>query len=1180
MMFLFQVVGAQKLASDDALRQTQVAFQKFSSMVSKPNPDPVKTVSPALVPLVLFESNFDSSKGVKDAFSKGDLGGIPVSEVFGKYRSYLETVKGKIDGKLYEETVRILDKIAPAKQQEAPDAKKSDYYQKTQTAVVSDALTIERQIFNSFVQGKAPQDGLYAQLKSALDDDTKYANFMSILRGGVVDGKFFTSNWENFKTLVQLVDSSSSTRSRAATVFECGTKEEAGAFNAALSQIKCIRLTKAYVDHVNAQLNDPRYAPAIFTYVEPETQEKPLSIPQAPATVSSTEGALSRANVYRMSSQVNYKILPGKMDVMPTAGQTTLSSKSDLFDINYNASQQVLYARHFDPNDSESLKLVSQLAGEQLGLFLADKGLTLKGGEIFAKDGRKYSKDEKLNLLKDMKIVGSATLESPGQWKQNRDLALARGKMLGEAIIGMMFEGDIPAVKGAKQKERDASQKKRDAEIAPYMAKFNNGKGIEADVVSPWYSKDLNKMDSSITAQEANSALNSIMGSIKSGGDAYAKEICEADDKKYNFNTPQFLLSLMTGKDGYKDARALLDGSTLPKKEKDQLLRLVTLAEKTSGGKPAVTYDEKTGQYSFTNEALAQKLWLTQDGANIGLRYESAKESGGKLVVSPPKTAKERLGAFFVSSLEEGYTRSASLLRSSQGSLSINLLSYHEKGGSDIQFTPPSQVAAGKTYYATLSVAYKVGGKNEIFNGKVYAEVNKGNVYAWANNKDTEARLVKVNDDNTCIYELKFTPKAGEENRIDAVAYKFLGDKRVSSGFVAAPLNLAKEMQMVNQQQPVEVKKDKFGVPGPEFDPVVKRDIQVIKSQFQIPASFAVSGLFPNGENLMQGIGGVKGIIGVYKDAFNASYDDSGTKAIFNLPSNISADQNFKFRQDMSQLIDAWVSTTDPNTKVSVQKEINDNLSNTANYSKFITAMKNGSFQEAQSYLTKNGTMYNALGEVVGSLKNFSSYVTQTQLVNLLVSSFSTGVGVEYALTGSLKMKVYLNSDMTVLVTNERFPHLMPGTTFLMNIDIGKGWRLQPSVGGGFVLSATDNPSFTTEQGAKLIIPLGNYLSGVVGGTFKQLYRSDQSRILATDVYGGLQYKLSDNLAAKVTISNLMYGGVPSTMLGAGIAGVFEMPLTGGQAEIGLSGGVGLQKNVLDQRPYSVGVSFKLDLSK
>ena len=458
---------------------------------------------------------------------------------------------------------------------------------------------------------------------------------------------------------------------------------------------------------------------------------------------------------------------------------------------------------------------------------------------------------------------------------------------------------------------------------------------------------------------------------------------------------------------------------------------------------------------------------------------------------------------------------------------------------------------------------------------------NKGNVYAWANNKDTEARLVKVNDDNTCTYELKFTPKAGEENRIDAVAYKFLGDKRVSSGFVAAPLNLAKEIQPEKPQQPVEAKKNKFGVPGPEFDPVIKRDIQVIKSQFQIPAFFAVSGLFPNSENFMQGIGGVKGIIGVYKDAFNATIDLSGTKAIFNLPGNISADQNFKFRQEMGQLIDAWVGSTDPNNNYApVKPIIISNLLNAGNYDKFITAMKNGSFQEAQSYLKKNGDMYNALGEVVGSLKNFSSYVTQAQLVNLLVSSFSTGVGVEYALTGSLKMKVYLNSDMTVLVTNERFPHQMPGTTFLMNIDIGKGWMLQPSVGGGFVLSATDSPSFTTEQGAKLIVPLGGYLSGVVGGSFRQLYRSDQSRILATDVYGGFQYKLSDNLAAKVTISNLMYGGVPSTMLGAGIAGVFEMPLTGGQAEIGLSGGVGLQKNALDQRPYSVGVSFKLDLSK
>lgn len=800
MMFLFQV-GTQKTASDERLQQTQQAFQKFAAMVSTPKSDPAKTASPALAPLILFESNFDSYKSVKDAFLKGDLGGAQTSEILGKYRDYLKTVKDKIDAGLYKESMRILDKISPVAQ-EKPAKQGDDFRQPKQEQVKRDqkqqdrgitapvktttesALALEKKIFDHFAAGTgANAEGLFASLKTALNDDVKYANFLSVLRGGVVDGKLFTSNWSNFQSLVKMVDSSVSPFSKSVTIFTCATKEEADAFRAALSQIKCIKLTKTDredISEVSANLKNPRYVPVVFTYSKPEKEEAPVSPPVKKAE-SIRSSALSRTNVYRTWLDVRYSIKENA-DTLLATNALILSSKSEPFDINYNAKQQMIFARHFDPKDRQSQEMVRQLASEQLPRFLAEKNLKVSDLSLM-------KTADKIALLKEMRIVGAATLESPKQWKENYELATLRAKMLGAALIEIMFAAELAKAAGATKKEKGSSQKTRSSEIEGYMKYFGNGAGVEAKVVSPWHSAALNKLDSGITQTEASSVLNSTMGRIKSGGDESAREICAMDAER-NFNASQFLLSLMTGKNNYKDAAALVTNSSLSKSDKAELLELVKRTEKTSDGKPAITYDAQSKQYAFTNEALAQRLWLMQGDSNVGLRYESAKQVDGKLVVSPPKTAKERLGAFFVSQLEEDFSRSASLLRSSQGTLSISLEDYYEEGGQRLKYTPFSQVKAGKTYYATMSVAYEVGGKKEEFNGKVY-----GKVYGWANNKDVEAEFVKRRGDGTYEYKLKFTPEAGTDNRIDAVAYKFFDKQRVSSGFVAAPLNLMRQLK-------------------------------------------------------------------------------------------------------------------------------------------------------------------------------------------------------------------------------------------------------------------------------------------------------------------------------------------------------------------------------------------------
>ncbi|MFA6489657.1 MAG: hypothetical protein WCT52_03150 [Candidatus Micrarchaeia archaeon] len=986
MMFLFQV-GAQKLVSDEKLQQTQQAFQKFTTTVSTPKSDPQKTVSPALIPLILFESNSDAYKSVRDAFSKGDLNGTKTAEVFDKYRNYLESVKGKIDAKLYEESMRILDKIMPAKQEQV--AKQENDFTKTSTqtrgitpvkTTTESALSIEKKIFDRFVSG-APgnADGLFTQLKTALNDDVKYANFLSVMRGGVVDGKFFTSNWNNFQSLLKMVDNSVSPNSKSGTIFKCGTKEEADAFRTALSQIKCIKLTKTNkedIAEVSAKLNNPLYVPVVFTYAKQEDEAKQLSLPTKQAKTGST--TLSRTNIYKMWLGVNYDI-KAKEDVKPATNQIILSSKSDMFDINYNAQQQLVFARNFNPKDAHSIEMVSQLATEQLNRFLAEKGLNLDKLS-------KMKTADKVALLKEMRVVGAATLESPKQWKENYELATLRAKMLGTALVETMFAGELGKTTG----------KKRNSEIESYMKNFNNGRGVEDKVVSPWYSPALNKLDPKITKQEAGAVLNSIMTRIRSGeGD-------NANDVERNFNASTFLYSLMTG--NYKGANALASGSTLPKKEKDELLKLVKLTEKTSDGKPAVTYDSKTKQYGFTNEALAQRLWLTQGNEKVGLRYEIAKQSGSDLNVTLPTTAKEKLGAFFVSQLEEGYTRSASLLRSNKGTLSITLENYYEEGGEKRQYTPISQVVAGKTYYATIGVSYEVGGKKEEFNGKVVAGMNsKGNVYAWANNNNVEAESMGMRKDGTYEYRLKFTPEAGVENRIDAVAYKFFDGQRVSSGFVTAPLKLVPVMKKIEPPPVVEKKADlksNFMELSniPFFSANVNANYSIVKLGEDAPYSNIINSKM--GDVVSQNGGKEIMVNGVPYFSF----------------SNLTPQQLIEVLNKVPEVYTAYLNS-DINPQNPTGTTVRQELANTgliSNMSQFEQHLKSKNFDAAIGLINQTGDEGKALALAFGTYKNAVSTLEYAQLAQELENSrYGAIVEVKLdagAIIGNTDLYLYYNN--------------------------------------------------------------------------------------------------------------------------------------------------------------------------
>jgi len=110
------------------------------------------------------------------------------------------------------------------------------------SASFSSALTaekLERQIFDNFVYAKQIDDGMtranaLISLKEKIGAN-KFDNFCSVLYGGVVGNKFFTSNWESFRSLVKMVDNAMERPAdRSGTIFTFKKVEDARIFQTAL----------------------------------------------------------------------------------------------------------------------------------------------------------------------------------------------------------------------------------------------------------------------------------------------------------------------------------------------------------------------------------------------------------------------------------------------------------------------------------------------------------------------------------------------------------------------------------------------------------------------------------------------------------------------------------------------------------------------------------------------------------------------------------------------------------------------------------------------------------------------------------------------------------------------------------------------------------------------------------
>ncbi|MEM2138042.1 MAG: hypothetical protein QW568_03055 [Candidatus Anstonellaceae archaeon] len=360
---------------------------------------------------------------------------------------------------------------------------------------------------------------------------------------------------------------------------------------------------------------------------------------------------------------------------------------------------------------------------------------------------------------------------------------------------------------------------------------------------------------------------------------------------------------------------------------------------------------------------------------------------------------------------------------------------------------------------------------------------------------------------------------------------------------------------------------------SPETYEVVRAE-NIFDLQYAVPRSFAVSSLFPASEYLMNSV-----LKPSYKKAFNADYNSAVGE--FNLPTIIDPSSIGVYRQEALPRLHAWLDEIDPNDEQGrkVRDVLAEKISTTPE--KFVEAIANNQINDMLSYV-KNESLRKQLGETFAKAKNYSLLLQQQHIADLMLNSFSGGVGVKFNLspfsgTKETAAYVYVQHDATFLVTNVRLPRSMVSGKLAMTIDLG-GMEFTPEIGAGVRLpGGGQRTMLQTKIGASLQIPgtvqgpvpAEQFISTIITASLTTTYHPDHDPFHAVRVGTGMKFRLAQQLSAKVHFERLLSPIKPLDFVNTTIA---YKPYE--SLEIGATAGLGLQKNLDDKLPYQVGLNI------
>lgn len=272
---------------------------------------------------------------------------------------------------------------------------------------------------------------------------------------------------------------------------------------------------------------------------------------------------------------------------------------------------------------------------------------------------------------------------------------------------------------------------------------------------------------------------------------------------------------------------------------------------------------------------------------------------------------------------------------------------------------------------------------------------------------------------------------------------------------------------------------------------------QLLPISFEQPPAIFVASNFPGANKFQKTINAAVSSLGGIAD------QDQGEFRNFP-PKFVSPSEMVKYKQTLHDGFELWLNEkyTDRNgiawpSVEAFMKSSSGDLSNPGNFEKFKTALENGQFKEAISYLKKNSPTYNALGTSVETSQNIATVLDRRALALLLDHSFSVDGAVTYKLnnSGNAALQVYVRYDGTVLVTNEVVNTITTGMRLLANIN---PTDTKLVFGAGAQFSKTNEPEWYVEVGADQKIPIAGYVSGIVRGGLSIVMGPQH-----TPIYGG-----------------------------------------------------------------------------
>ncbi len=1082
------------------------------------------------------------------------------NDAFGKYRSDLDAkVKDSpLLAKLPEVAgcVRILDSLLESKAPVAQEGKKeitpppmqAPLSKITSAPITEAAWKAARGIFDNYSKAIRPDASAQAALKKELNDDAKYANFMAVFKGGEVkvsdtNWQFFTSDWNAFKAICTMVNDAAqkSGLQSDGRVFQLANEKDAKVFRTAISQMGCISISQRDKKDISDKERElaPMYRDLVavaFTYKAPAQE------------YTAQEGNLGKASGKQVFTGPSYQqatietaVVSSErdMDASLKIGAMKLSNSSGEFTMNYNSPHALLYSRHFVP-DSTSNEWANQTWVAQRTQFLKDEGVSyVSKGKLADSKGATLGVDGLKGLLKKLELSSGATLENTGQLKENKGLSTERLRLVGRAAIEDLFADYLPAVTGKNAKERKASLAAREEKITEFMKGFGK---TDAKVYSIWSTPETLK--SGITAQESAENLARFASSLDLNGDSRLMD--------GNLSNAAFTKALFTMKDkaSFDAACGMVAKSDLSSRDKSELLAKAkgVYAEVRNAKGPAFSFDEKTGVFSVANLPLAQKLFSSQEYGGIGLRFEIYREeikNGTRTMVArEPKTAMQQLGAHFVWALEQGFTRSVSLKRSSKGILDIRLENYSfaNDPARTLAFSGNNSFMPGASYTATVSVGYKIGGESKDFTG--------GKFYFYAGTRPVEATNVvsigQRESDKRYEYQVSFTAPGADQvkaDKIDRLEISAVAKKEVSSGvwassgYVWAPMKPMPEIRElpVEKRHVAAYKEPRppvFNTPNVQISPSIKASTDMSVPKFA--PSLVGSTILNSGIEaaLINSLGR------------KVSISENGTYRT----GSISFNQLLKLQTGLEQAVLGWATDSE------VSPVLKTKLGGTAQYESFLAALRKGDYASAAGMFTDPAykTSFN-------TFRNTLASIAQSQTLNAILASLESPAPLH---TAEIDLRLANLGQDKALDLNLYYN--LKTNKFLIS-DVAPTDYVVQNIGAQFVL-ALPNVRFRAGGGKSFASKgLTDRIGELDASQFYAQVGADASVRLSELFSAGLQLGYDKVFAKAGTVQS---GAVSFSLVGADL----------GRAYVGTSMDLGAITKTLKGMTVNTGVLMRADL--